>query len=451
MTDDDRRARSAAHYTKLAPTPGLTAVVELAAQITGCPVAMVNVVDGAHQYTIAAHGISTGIVVPLRLSGCARVITGNAPIVIADAADRGEDGELATLLRDVGFRTYAGVPVLGREGLPVATLCVLDPDPQADRIIDVATLERLAILVRDALDVARSQGGHLSTEDLPNAEPLDNAVTTIEIGVREVASAVDNDEIVPWYMPIIDLETGGLLAVEALARWLHPTLGILPPGAFVPLIENTDLIIDFDLAMLARALDDLRRWRTTDTDAADVKVAVNMSAHHFYRPDCADRIDKVATAAGIASDSIILEITETVAVPTTALINSRVINELQERGYIVVLDDIGGPWLPAEHLLSFGVNGLKADRAVGSSLHTPTGRALARALTALTDELGQFLVIEGIETAEQAHQARIIGARYGQGFYWSAAQPAHAFPTFRLAGRLNPPGAGQPGRDGNAP
>ncbi|ORM36103.1 EAL domain-containing protein [Williamsia sp. 1135] len=435
MTDEDRRARSASHYTQMSPTPGLTAVVELAAQVTGCPVAMINVIDGAYQYTIAAHGISAGLVVPLRLSGCASVVAGNAPIVIADAADRTDDSTLITLMHEVGFRAYAGIPLLGREGLPVASLCVIDQDPHSERAIDVAALARCAILAGDALDSARSQGAHFGTTGLINAEPHDNAVSTIEIGVREVATAVANDEIVPWYMPIIDLETGDLTAVEALARWLHPTLGVLPPGAFVPLIENTDLIIDFDLAMLARALDDLRRWRTTDTDAADVKVAVNMSAHHFYRPDCADRIDKVATAAGIAAESIVLEITETVAVPTTALINSRVINDLQERGYIVVFDDIGGPWLPAEHLLSFGVNGLKADRAVGSSLHTPTGRAIARALTALTDELGQFLVIEGIESAEQAHHARVIGARFGQGFYWSAAQPAHAFSTFRLIGR----------------
>jgi EAL domain-containing protein (putative c-di-GMP-specific phosphodiesterase class I) len=435
MADDDRRARSASHYTQLATTPGLTAVVELAAQITGCPIAMVNVVDGAHQYTIAAHGISAGIVAPLRLSGCARVIAGNTPIVIPDAADHSGNSEVVTLMHDVGFRAYAGVPVLGREGLPVATVCVLDHDPHPEQAIDISALERCAILAGDALDAARSRGTYFSATGQANAEPHEQAVTTTQIGVREVASAVDNDEIVPWYMPIIDLETGDLMAVEALARWLHPTLGTLPPGAFVPLIENTDLIIDFDLAMLARALDDLQRWRTTDTDAANVKVAVNMSAHHFYRPDCVDRIDKVSTAAGVAAESIILEITETVAVPTTAFIDSRVINDLQERGYIVVLDDIGGPWLPAEHLLSFGVDGLKADRAVGSSVQTPTGRAIARALTALTDELGQFLVIEGIETAEQAHQARVIGARYGQGFHWSAAQPAHAFPTFLRVGR----------------
>ncbi|OZG29139.1 hypothetical protein BH683_010760 [Williamsia sp. 1138] len=435
MTDDDRRARSASHYTQLATTPGLTAVVDLAAQVTGFPIALVNVVDGAHQYTIAAHGMSAGLIVPLRLSGCARVVAGNAPIVVADAADGGGDSDLITLMRDVGFRAYAGVPVLGREGLPVATVCVLDQDPHSEQSIDIAALERCAILAGDALDAARSRGTNFSPTGLSNADVHDTAVRTIGIGVGEVANAVDNDEIVPWYMPIIDLENGNLIAVEALARWLHPTLGVLPPGAFVPLIENTDLIIDFDLAILARALDDLQRWRSTDTEAANVRVAVNFSAHHFYRPDCADRIDKVATDAGIAAESIILEITETVAVPTTALINSRVINDLQERGYIVVLDDIGGPWLPAEHLLSFGVDGLKADRAVGSSLQTPTGRAIARALTALTAELGQFLVIEGIETAEQAQQARLIGASYGQGFYWSAAQPAHAFSAFRLIGR----------------
>ena len=423
MAEDDRRAQSASHYTRIAPSPGLTSVLALAAQVTGCPIAMINVVDGTHQYTVAAHGFDTGIVVPLGMSACAGVIARGAPVIIPDTAGPDVDEAVADPLRGAGFRAYAGIPLLSREDLPVATLCVFDNEPHPVHDFDLATLQHCAVLAGEALDAARSQNSRIATSA---RTPRDRRDADISIG--EVAVAIDNGQILPWYMPIVELQTGELTAVEALARWVHPERGVLAADAFIPLVENTDLIIDFDLTMLARAVTDLQRWRSERTDADHIGVAVNFSAHHFYRPDCADRIDKVTTAAGVAPSSVTLEITESVAVPTTALIDAHVIDDLRERGYVVVFDDIGGPWLPAEHLLAIGVNGLKADRTVGSSLHTPTGRAIARALTALTDELGQFLVIEGIETAEQAHQARLVGARYGQGYHWSAAQPADAFP-----------------------
>lgn len=306
--------------------------------------------------------------------------------------------------------------------MPIATLCVLDHVAHQVGDFDLAALHYCAVLAGDALDAARSHQQRLNTGD---GEFRATPAAALSIG--EVVGAVEAGQIVPWYMSIVDLHTGQLVAVEALARWWHPNRGVLAADAFIPLIESTDLIIDFDLAMLALALADLQRWRSSSDGADHVAVAVNFSAHHFYRPDCADKIDKVTAAAGISPDSVMLEITETVAVPTMALIDAHVIDDLRDRGYIVVFDDIGGPWLPAEHLLAIGVNGLKADRTVGSSLHTPTGRAIARALTALAAELGQFLVIEGIETAEHLHQARMIGARYGQGYYWSPAQPADDF------------------------
>ena len=431
MAEDDRRAQSASHYTRITPSRGLTSVLALAAQVTGCPIALINVIDGTHQYTVAAHGFDTGIVVPLDMSACAGVIARGTPVVIPDAASPDADEIVADSLRRLGFRAYAGIPLLSRENLPVATLCVLDTTPHPAQDFDLVALQHCAVLAGEALDAARSLSSRIATDGRTPRDHGDAA-----LGIGEVAAAIDNGQIVPWYMPIVDLQTGELTAVEALARWLHPERGVLAADAFIPLVENTDLIIEFDLTMLARAVADLQRWRSERTDADHVGVAVNFSAHHFYRPDCADRIDKVTTAAGVAPGSVTLEITESVAVPTTALIDAHVIDDLRERGYLVVFDDIGGPWLPAEHLLAIGVNGLKADRTVGSSLHTPTGRAIARALTALTAELGQFLVIEGIETAEQAHQARVVGARYGQGYHWSPAQPADAFPMLSSAPHL---------------
>ena len=129
MAEDDRRAQSASHYTRITPSLGLTSVLALAAQVTRCPIALINVVDGTHQHTVAAHGFDTGIVVPLSTSACAGVIRRGAPVTILDSASPDAAEDVADPLRRAGFRAYAGIPLLGREDLPVATLCVLDTEP----------------------------------------------------------------------------------------------------------------------------------------------------------------------------------------------------------------------------------------------------------------------------------------------------------------------------------
>lgn len=416
MDRDGHDVHLSADSMSLPPTSGLAAVVALAARVTGCPIALINVLDGTHQYTLAAYGLDGGGTVPIIESACAGVIARGAPVVIPDVTGDVPEEDVARPVRASGFRAYAGIPLTKRGQLPAATLCVVDTRPHGSGAFDLTALEQCAVIAGEALDAADSQHHQLAE------------IAGLSLDIDEVEAAVANGEIVPWYMPIVDLQTGDLVAVEALARWLHPTRGVLGADSFMPLVEHTDLIIDFDLTMYARALADLQHWRQTRDDVDHLLLAVNFSAHHFYRPDCVNRIAEVTEAAGVKPESVILEITETVAVPTTALIESQVIDELRALGFAIVLDDIGGNWLPAEHLLSIDLTGLKADRSVGSALHTVAGRAIARALTALTAELGQYLVIEGIETAEQAHQARLIGARAGQGYYWSRAQPAELFP-----------------------
>lgn len=114
MAEDDDRRRSATHYTHLTPTPGLMAVVALAAQVTHCPIAMINVIDGTHQYTVAAQGFDTGSLAPIEQSSCAGVIARGAPVIIPDTDTAGTDAMVSGPVRASGFRAYAGVPLLGR-------------------------------------------------------------------------------------------------------------------------------------------------------------------------------------------------------------------------------------------------------------------------------------------------------------------------------------------------
>lgn len=421
MSENDRRNRSAAHYAHLQPTDSLRAVVHLAATLMRAPVAMINVVDTQSQYTIVAHGAHLDTFrVPASESMCATVVDKGDAVVVLDVTDEHSDGVIVELLRSKGFRSYIGMPILGREGLPVGTLCILDSETRPGGDTDLDILEQCAVLAKQALEVARS--ARQSGEDLNDT---DHAVA-----IGSVVDAVDLGAIRPWYMPIVDLATNRIYAFEALARWVHPTGQMTYPDAFLPLIENTDYIIDFDLAMLRHALTDLRSWHATQSGANAAAITVNFSAHHFYRRGCVDRIEAVTRDAGASPSSVVLELTETATVPTRALIEANVIDELRDRGYNVILDDLGGDWLPAKHLLNFAFDGYKADRSIGASLDTSVGRSLALAIAELSKRLGTFLVIEGIETAAQADLARELGATYGQGFFWSPAMPASDVPTW---------------------
>lgn len=419
MVEEARRERSAANYEGLAASDALQAVVDLTAQTVRVPLAMVNVIGASTQYTIVAHGMElAGTSVPLSESVCAAVVDDAAPVVIGDVLAETSRRDIAKLIEHAGFRSYVGMPILGREGLPVGTLCVLGLIPLTVDDVDLAALRQYAKLAEQALEVERSGREVLATRDI-----RDSSLT-----VTDITDAVDSGEIAPWYMPIVDLGTNQLYAVEALARWMRPGGEITLPDAFLPRIENTELIIDFDLAMLRHSLTDLHRWIEIGSAAADLMVTVNFSAHHFYRRGCVERIDAVVQETGGEPTSVILEVTETSTVPTRALIDAHVIDELRARGYTVILDDIGGDWLPAKHLLSLAFDGIKADRSIGGALQTPVGHALGSALATIAERLGIYLIVEGIETAEQARRAYEIGARRGQGFYWSAAVPAADMP-----------------------
>ncbi|GAA2057485.1 sensor domain-containing phosphodiesterase [Williamsia deligens] len=406
MADDERRARSAAHYLDLPATDALRAVVDLARRHAGADVAAITIVGGTGHRTLVAVGAEPG---ETRVAGadaaCLGAIDVPGPVVVADAANHTPITAMTQAMLDAGFASYVAIPLTGREGLPVGSLVIAHTSPLID--LDIPALTQCGLLAQHCLDSARSD---------------DTDAHTSTIG--DIVDAFTVGDIRPWYMPIVDLTTHRVRAVEALARWAGPERTAPAPDQFIPIIENTDHIIDFDLTMLRHALSDLTAWRRQSSAAQALNITVNFSAHHFYRPDCVARIDGVVRDFDVDPTSIGIEITETAAVPTRELIDANVIDALRSRGYRVMLDDIGGMWLPTPHLLAFTFDGFKADRTIGSSLHTPAGTAVARALTTLTADLGAVLVIEGIETPAQAQQAAHLGAAYGQGYLWSPPRPA---------------------------
>lgn len=407
MSDDQdrRRERSARHYLIDASYASrLSTTLVLAARALDFPNAMVNILDAEYQHTISsAAGVDRALHARSE-TFCDTVIRTNGPLVVEDATvDPRFSRHQSVIDSEIG--TYIGIPLVGRESLVVGSVCVIDPRARQVTPEQVARLTEFAGIVEDQLDLIR----RLREQRQVGMD----ATAALEEAIR-------SGEIVPWYQPMIDLTTGRTIGYEALARWEHPDGRVDEPDTFVPLAEDSDLVIDLDLAVMRRALQHLHELQLTDPE---MRMSVNLSGRHFHHSDWFTAICDVAQDAGVAPETIDLELTETFQL-TAGFYDGSVVQQLRERGFRVVLDDFGTGWSSLEYLLRLPANGLKIDRAVSAALGSAIGDALIRAVTGLARDLGLVTVIEGIETMEQAGHARRLGCDFAQGFYWSGPLPA---------------------------
>ena len=422
--DDRRRERSARRYLiDDSLTSRLSTTLLLAARALDFPNALVNILDADHQHTISSATGSDREVLERSEAFCDVVVRTTGPLVVQDAARDPRFADYRSVVSgEIG--TYLGIPLLGRESLVVGSMCVIDPQARKVSADHIVRLTEFAAIVEDQLDLIRRLN-ELRQCGMEAMAPL--------------AVAVDLGEIVPWFQPIIELATGRTVGYEALARWEHPDGRVDEPDTFVPLAEDSDLVIDLDLSVMRQALRHLRELRRSDPQ---LRMSINLSGRHFQHPDWFAGICREIDEAGIGAEAVDLELTETLQMAAGPC-DGAMVNQLRERGFGVVLDDFGTGWSSLEYLLRLPANGIKLDRAVSAALGSTVGDALIRAVTGLARDLGLITVIEGIETAEQARQARLLGCDFAQGFYWSGPLPAADLPG---AASLAGPGSERGGR-----
>ena len=410
----DRQSRSAQHYLVSGQsTARLRGTIALAARTLDFPVATVNIVDAKSSYVISQVGLGSNLTTARPESFCEVVVAGTGPVVVPATALDSRFAHYPSVRQGL-VGSYIGVPLVGREAVPIGTMCVFD---HRSRQIDAEWVERMiefASIVEDQLDLMRR---------------LNERNSEGEIATAELAAAIAGDEIAAWYQPIIDLGTHRPVGFEALARWEQPSGNVADPVEFVPLAEDSDLVIDLDLSVMRSALADLRRWQRRDPG---MRMGVNLSTRHVALPGSFDAICAVVEGAGVSPTSIDLELTE-----TSRLVNSApaqaFVRRLRDAGFGVLLDDFGTGWSSLEYLLQLPVSGLKIDRVVTLALGTAVGDAVTRSVANLARDLGLNTTIEGISTTEQAERARELGCERAQGFLWSQAAPAAAI-DYRRAG-----------------
>jgi diguanylate cyclase (GGDEF)-like protein/PAS domain S-box-containing protein len=238
----------------------------------------------------------------------------------------------------------------------------------------------------------------------------------------ELAAALDEGQIVVHYQPCVDLASGVVNAVEALARWEHPTRGLLPPGEFIALAEETGLIVGLGLRVLSAACTQGRRWQDELGDAAP-RIHVNLSARQLTTANLPLLVQGVLDASGLKPSSLCLEITESVLMDD-AQVSIDVLGHLKRLGVVIAIDDFGTGYSSLSYLRRFPVDVLKVDRSFVDGLGPDEeDSAIVAAIVNLARTLELEAVAEGVETAEQLELLRRLGCGGGQGFYFSRPAP----------------------------
>jgi diguanylate cyclase (GGDEF)-like protein len=244
---------------------------------------------------------------------------------------------------------------------------------------------------------------------------------------RDLRRALEEDALLPYYQPMVDLTTGKVVGAEALMRWRHPQRGFVPPVEFIPVLEETGLILPAGERILRLACRQSRAWR--DAGLPPVRVAVNVSGRQFGQGHLADTVAGALRDSGLAPNSLELEITESLLVEDGAA-SLRALYELREavERVRIAIDDFGTGYSSFHRLKSLPVETLKIDQTFIAGI--PGARedmAISAALISLAHDLGITVTAEGVETAEQVAFLQEHGCDEAQGYYFGRPVPAEDF------------------------
>ena len=240
--------------------------------------------------------------------------------------------------------------------------------------------------------------------------------------------ALARGEFVLHYQPVLDLASGQVCGAEALIRWNHPERGLVPPGAFIALAEETGLIREMGAWVLEEACRQLAKWRASGLRS--LYVAVNLSSRQIPDALTPDGLNGLLSRHGLGPNALVLEITEGVLLADTAKTREW-LKGVHDLGYRISLDDFGTGYSSLAYLKRFPVDILKIDQSfVRDMEHDPADRALVEAILAMARSLGLGVVAEGVENEHQLELLRGLSCRYVQGYHLSRPLPAEGFSAY---------------------
>jgi EAL domain-containing protein (putative c-di-GMP-specific phosphodiesterase class I)/GGDEF domain-containing protein len=278
--------------------------------------------------------------------------------------------------------------------------------------IDADTLARRASA---AVDRALSGGRHLVVADEWREDPL---------LLDDLRQALLSNEFSIAFQPVVSIGTGSLVGVEALARWSHPSRGMVAPSWFVPLAEQAGLAPELTRWSLNAALREFARLHRL---RPELRCSVNLSSRVFADPGLAEQVTAALSIWGVPPDRLVLEVTET-AVMEDPEQSAKALGRLREEGIGIALDDFGRGYSSFQYLKHLPATELKIDRVfVQIEPQDARGTRLLRSMVGLAHGLGLAVVAEGVELVEQADLLRDLGCEYAQGWHYGRPQPTNAW------------------------
>jgi diguanylate cyclase (GGDEF)-like protein/PAS domain S-box-containing protein len=250
---------------------------------------------------------------------------------------------------------------------------------------------------------------------------------------NDMRRAIEVEEFVVNYQPIVDLQTGEAWGSEALVRWEHPKRGLLEPSQFVPVAEETGLIVPLGESVLEEACRQAVQWKRERPEVNALVVCVNLSARQLRRQDLTETVEGVLGSTGLDGAYLSLDITETLYV-TLLEDNTAALDDLRRMGVRISIDDFGMGYSSLSYLKRLPADTLKIDRTFVAGLGEDVeDTAIVRMLVDLAHTLGMTIVAEGVESEEQAEQLKEMGCDLAQGYYFAKPLPPEAASEF-LAG-----------------
>ncbi|NAZ87465.1 EAL domain-containing protein [Kineococcus sp. T90] len=355
------------------------------------------------------------------------------------------------LLRAVGARLRAAAPppaVVGRlsgdEFVVLATTSAAAARELAQRVLGVVErpvpLRAAEVVVTGSVGVAEARG--TADQTLRDADTAmyrakrrgraqwavfdDSMRTAVDSEIElelDLRRAVEREELRVAYQAVVDLPAGTPAGVEALLRWERPGAGPVSPAVFVPVLEDSGLIVPVGRWVLRTAVRQLARWRAQGLAGPSFVMSVNVSPRQLLHPAFPGAVEELLREEGVDGAGLTLEITES-SMLTSDAATTAVLERLRALGVALAVDDFGTGYSALSYLRALPVTAVKVDRSFVSGLHGSTGdEAVVRAVVAVGRALGLRVTAEGVETPEQARLLAELGVALGQGWLWHRAGP----------------------------
>lgn len=271
-------------------------------------------------------------------------------------------------------------------------------------------LNRVGIALNEVKDIGSRQ--YCFYEESMNSDHLERI--QLEHALHQ---ALERDEFLLYYQPIIDVQSGRLCGVEALIRWQHPIHGLVSPGLFIGLLETTGLIIPVGEWIMRTAFQHFHHWAPAVDD--DFRIAINLSPQQFQAPDLLPTILRILAESSLPPHRLEVEITENIVMQNVTA-TQNLLNALQSHGIRLSMDDFGTGYSSLSYLKTFPFNTLKIDRSFTKDiLHTPKDAAIIQAMLLLGNGFNLNIIAEGIEEEPQARCLYDLGCREMQGYWFS--------------------------------